>query len=202
MMIRSARFWIPMTVFQVVFGLAIFTITRQYYIHDSDNLSADPTTIGQPSTVWPDRITEPNSAQSGLSTFSQPIIEDPAQISRQADEFFSNKQYNRAAELYEQLVALNPNDVNTYNNLGIALHYLGRSAEALRKLDEGVAVDPTYQRIWLTLGFVNSQLDNTEQARTALTTAVQMGTDNKVGQSAVQMLKTLPVDTRLLVDSH
>ncbi len=171
-MIRSARFWIMMTVFQVVFGLAIFTITRQYYIHNSDNVSAEP------------------------------IIEDAALISRQAEEAFANKQYNRAAELYEQLLALSPNNVTAYNNLGITLHYLGRSAEALRKLNEGVAVDPTYQRLWLTLGFVNSQLGDTEQARTALTSAAQMGADNEVGQSALKMLENLPVDTLPLVDSH
>jgi Flp pilus assembly protein TadD len=179
------------TVFQVVFGLAIFIITRQYYIHNSDDVSAEPTVKG-----------EPNPAQFGLPRFSQAIIEDAPLISRQADEAFANKQYNRAAELYEQLLALSPNNVTAYNNLGITLHYLGRSAEALRKLNEGVAVDPTYQRLWLTLGFVNSQLGDTEQARIALTSAAQMGTDNEVGQSALEMLENLPGDTLPLVDSH
>ncbi len=201
-MICSARFWIMMTGFQVVFGLAIFTITRQYYIHNSDNVSAEPTMKGEPSIAWPDPITETNPAQFGLPRSSQPIIEDAALISRQADEAFANKQYNRAAELYKQLLALSPNNVTAYNNLGITLHNLGRSAEALRKLNEGVAVDPTYQRIWLTLGFVNSQLGDTEQARTALTSAAQMGADNEVGQSALKLLENLSVDTLPLVDSH
>ena len=191
-MIHSPKFWIPMTVFQVVFGLAVFAITRQYYIHDLDNVSARPTVIRQPSHLWPDRITETNQARFSSSTFSQSAIEDPVEISRQADEFFTKKQYDRAADLYERLLVFGPNNVDTYNNLGITLHYLGRSAEALRKLNEGVAVDPTYQRIWLTLGFVNSQLGNTEQARTALTTAAKMGANNEVGQSAVRMLEDLP----------
>jgi tetratricopeptide (TPR) repeat protein len=201
-MIRNARFWIMMTVFQVVFGLVIFTITRQYYIHNSDSVSAESTMKGEPSIASPDRITETNPAQFGLPRSSQPTIEDAALISRQAEEAFANEQYNRAAELYEQLLALNLNNVTAYNNLGITLYYLGRSAEALRKLNEGVAVDPTYQRIWLTLGFVNSQLGDTEQARTALTSAAQMGADNEVGQSALKMLENLPVDTLPLVDSH
>ncbi len=191
-MMRGAKFWIPMTVFQVVFGLAVFAITRQYYIHDSDNVSARPTVIRQPSHLWPDRITETDQARFSSSTFSQSAIEDPVEISRQADEFFTKKQYDRAADLYARLLVFGPNNVDTYNNLGITLHYLGRSAEALRKLNEGVAVDPTYQRIWLTLGFVNSQLGNTEQARTALTTAAKMGANSEVGQSAVRMLEDLP----------
>lgn len=189
MMIGSARFWIMMAVFQVVFGLAIFTITRQYYIQNSDNVSAEPTILGDPSIAGPDRITDTN-------------LEGPALISRQADEAFTNEQFDRAAELYEQLLALSPNNVTAYNNLGITLHNLGRSDEALGKLNEGVAVDPTYQRIWLTLGFVSIQLGDTEQARTALTSAVQMGADNEVGQAASEMLENLTVNPLPLVDSH
>jgi Flp pilus assembly protein TadD len=83
-------------------------------------------------------------------------------------------------------------NVNTYNNLGITLFYLGRSDDALRRLNEGIALDPSYQRIWLTLGFVNGQLGNFREARTALNRAVGMGADNEIGQSAMQMLDGLP----------
>jgi Flp pilus assembly protein TadD len=72
------------------------------------------------------------------------------------------------------------------------LHYLGRSTEALDILHKGVAVDSNYQRIWLTLGFVNKQLGNSEQARKALTTAVQLDPDTDVGKSAAKMLEGLP----------
>ena len=51
-----------------------------------------------------------------------------------------------------------------------SIHYtkLYESGEALSRLDEGVAADPGNQRIWLTLGFVNSQLGNIDEARKAL----------------------------------
>ena len=191
-MVLNLKFWIPMTVFQIVFGLTVFAITRQYYIQDSDNLSDEPTEISQPSFVWPDGIMETNPAQLNSSTFSQSTIEDPAEISRQADEYFTKKQYEKAAELYERLLVLGPNNVETYNDLGITLHYLGRSSEALSRLNEGVAVDPTHQRIWLTLGFVYSRVGNTESARTALTAAAKIDADNEIGKSAVKMLENLP----------
>ena len=191
-MTHSLKFWVSMTLFQVIFGLAIFAITRQYYNYEPVNVSADSTAILQPSLASPYGITETNPAQINASTFGDIAIQDPVEISRQADEFFANGQYDRAAGLYQRLLELAPNNVDTYNNLGITLHYLGRSTEALDKLNEGVAVDATYQRIWLTLGFVNSQLGNSEQARAALTTAVKMGSDNEVGQSAVKMLENLP----------
>lgn len=189
---QKLKFWIPMTLFQVVFGLTIFTITRQYYIQDSDNVSDNTTEIIQPAFVWPDSITETNPALLNSSIFSQSTIENPAEISRQANEYFTKKQYDKAAELYERLLVLAPNNVNTYNNLGITLHYLGRSSEALHWLNEGVAVDQTHQRTWLTLGFVYSQVGNTENARSALATAAKIDADNEIGKSAVKMLENLP----------
>lgn len=191
-MIRDAKFWISMTVFQVLFGLAVFVITRDYYIHDADNVSAHPSTIDQSALAWPNGITAADIARLSSSALSESTIQDPVEISRQADQFFANKQYNRAADSYERLLAFNPNNVEIHNNLGLTLHYLGRSDEALRRLNDGAAVDPTNQRIWLTLGFVNSQLGNTEQARTALTTATQIGTDETIRQSAMKMLEDLP----------
>ena len=189
---QKLKFWIPMTLFQVVFGLTIFTITRQYYIQDSDNVSDNTTEIIQPAFVWPDSITETNPALLSPSILSQSIIENPAEISRQANEYFTKKQYDKAAKLYERLLVLAPNNVNTYNNLGITLHYLNRSTEALHWLKEGVAVDQTHQRTWLTLGFVYSQVGNTEKARSALATAAKIEADNEIGKSAVKMLENLP----------
>ena len=191
-MIRSPKFWISMAVFQVVFGLAVFAVTRQYYLHSPDNNRPKITAPSQPAPDMPDRITKFNPSPLDLPNLSQPVIDDPLAISRQADESFNKKDYGRAADLYQRLLELDPNDVDTYNNLGLTLHYLGRSTEAIDKLNEGAGVDPTYQRIWLTLGFVNNQVGNTEKARTALTAAVKINADNDVGQAAAKMLENLP----------
>ncbi len=186
----NPKIWIPMALFQVAFGLAVFAITRQYYLPEVTKIKAE--TIPS-SSVALDRITGTNPPLNNLSTFNQlKGSKDPAELSRRANELFAGKQFQRAAELYAELLAFDPNNVNTYNNLGITLHYLGRSAEAIGKLNEGIAVDSTYQRIWLTLGYVNSQVGNTRQARSALETAVKMDSDNEIGQSAIKMLNDLP----------
>jgi len=188
----NAKFWIPFAVFQVVFGLAVFAITRDYYVQDTVEVSAHPPIVGQSASAWPNAIAETQIARLGSPAMSEPAIQDPFEISRRANEYFANRQYDRAADMYEQLLAFSPNDAEIYNNLGLTLHYLGRSTEALGKLNEGVAADPEHQRIWLTLGYVNSQLGNTEQARAALTTAAQIGTDESIRQSALTMLEGLP----------
>jgi len=181
-----------MAVFQVLFGLAVFAITRDYYAGNAAAVSAHPAVTGQSAAVWPNNISESEIARLTTSPSSNLPVEDPFEISRQAEQFFANRQYDRAAEAYEKLLAFDPNNVETYNNLGLTLHYIGRSDEALSRLNEGVAKDVENQRIWLTLGYVNSQLGNTEDARLALTTAVQIGSNESIRQSAQQMLEALP----------
>jgi len=190
-MIKSPKFWISMVVFQVVFGLAVFSITRNYYNPESEYTSTGSAVQSQ-SPILQDQIAGSSSSLINSSTFSQSASKDPDEIARQGDELFANKEYELAAQRYEQLLELAPNNVDTYNNLGITLHYIGRSSEAVDKLNEGVAVDPGYQRIWLTLGYVNSQIGNIEQARTALTNALNMDANNDIGQSATKMLENLP----------
>ena len=107
----------------------------------------------------------------GKGVYAEPV----AEMARQADTLFREKQYDRAAELYARLLERNPDNVETRNNLGLTLFYLGRREEALRQLREGAAAHPEHQRIWLTLGFVSSQLGNVEEARTALTKATETG---------------------------
>ena len=191
-MIREPKFWISMAVFQVLFGLAVFAITREYYAPDAKIVSAHPSTLNQPAVVWPNGITQTEIARLSSPTFGNPATQDPVELFRQAEQFFANRQYDQAADSYERLLAFRPNDAEIYNNLGLTLHYLGRPSESLRRLDEGVAVDPNHQRIWLTLGYVNSQLGNTVQAREALTKASQVGTDDSIRQSAIKMLEALP----------
>lgn len=191
-MVVKSKFWIGITVFQVIFGLTIFGITRQYYMGDSAEVSLAPAIASEPSLVMPELSTVNNSNKINASTFAQSNIENPAELTRQANEFFSQKQFDRAADAYERLLALDPSNVETYNNLGITLHYLGNSSEALRHLNEGIIVDSTHQRIWLTLGYVNSQVGNIEQARIALTMARKLNPDNEIGRSAVKMLENLP----------
>ena len=184
---RSTKFWVLLGIFQVFFGFAVFAITRDYY---------------QVENVAPGYSVESGVAAGGGFSSIDPALLDslgndaafpqkPDEILRRANQHFANRQYAKAAELYEKLLTYDANNVDTLNNLGLTLHYVGRSEESLRRLNEGVAVDPDYQRIWLTLGFVNSDLGNVEEARSALITAADMDPDNEVGKSASRMLTEL-----------
>ena len=190
-MIRDSKFWISMSVFQILFALAVFAITREYYASDVNEVVSQPPTTSQSEPAWPNNISQAEIDRLSLPNLGDLAPQDPIEIYRQANEFFANRQYDRAAEYYERLLEFSPNDGEIHNNLGITLHYLGRSSEALERLNKGITIDPDHQRSWLTLGFVNSQLGNTEQARTALINATQVGTDESIRLSAKKMLEDL-----------
>jgi len=190
-MFSNPRFWIFMALFQVTFGLAVFAATRHFYLQDPDAVAAVPANSNTVQREWPENSQASDLEQLITSVPGPSNTTDPWVLADQADEAFGNQQYEQAADLYHQLLMADPNNVDTYNNLGITLHYLGRSAQALGVLNEGVTIDPGYQRIWLTLGFVNSQAGNIDEARSALDTAVELDSDNEVGQSALKMLEAL-----------
>ena len=191
-MTKNYTFWIALAAFEVVFGLAVFTLTRQYYLGNQAPVDTQRSLARESAAPRTDTITIDDLAQFNLSVPAQSLPDNPVEISRQANEFFGSAQYEQAAMLYEKLLDFGPDNADTYNNLGITLHYLGRSDEALQKLNAGIAVDPSHQRIWLTLGFVNSQLGNTDAARSALTTAMEIGSDESIRKSAAEMLEGLP----------
>ena len=186
-----------MILFQVIFGLVVFAATRSYYKQDHGAPPAAANPNRPPILRWDELAqpgqpaAQPGSPPSSAESTRIAMISDPNELGRLASQYYTNKQYALAAEAYVRLLTFDPN-VEVYNNLGITLFSMGRVGEALSALNEGVALDPSYQRIWLTLGFVNSRMGNVEEARQALTTAVGMGADTDVGQSAQQMLDDLP----------
>lgn len=189
---RSRKFWLYLAVFQIAFGLTIFAVTRAFYVGDTDlggNVSAIASAV---PAMDKDQGFDFDPAMLDMLTAVQPVSSDPVEISRLADESFVDKRYVTAASLYEELLTHDPHNVDVLNNLGITLHYLGRSSDALVRLNEGASVDPTNQRIYLTLGFVNNALGNSEQARVALTNAVRMDAQSSIGISAAKMLESLP----------
>jgi tetratricopeptide (TPR) repeat protein len=189
---RDMKFWLSMGAFQLAFGLAVFFLTRQYYLEAPVARTTPVDATLDATKNWLDEVSVANPATRQLPVTDPSGIDDPFELSRRADEYFSDKDYASAARYYERLLQIDPVNVDIYNNLGLTLHYLGRSTEAVAKLGQGIAIDPANQRIWLTLGFVNSQAGDIEEARRALARAVELAADTQVGQSAASMLESLP----------
>jgi tetratricopeptide (TPR) repeat protein len=71
-----------------------------------------------------------------------------------ADAYFERKQFSKAVANYKRAVQADPGNVDFYNDIGLAMHYMGDSAGALKYIEEGINKNPYKQRIWLTKGFI------------------------------------------------
>ncbi|NOZ69090.1 MAG: tetratricopeptide repeat protein, partial [Deferribacteres bacterium] len=107
------------------------------------------------------------------------------------EKYFQENRFIEAIEMFERVIKLDPDNVDAYNDLGLAYHYTGRSDIAVDRLRMGAVVGPSYQRIWLSLGFVLLSKGKTEDARLALQKAVELDPDSGAGREAKSMLEGL-----------
>ena len=82
-----------------------------------------------------------------LQRFDQALSLDPntKTIRRLAHLRLEQQRYDEALKFFQLLIDIDPNDAATYSNMGIALYYLGRSAEALQRFDQALSLDPTLE---------------------------------------------------------
>lgn len=176
-------FWIALAIFQIAFGTTVFLVTRSYYINEE-----------QPVTPTSLDIQSMNSLGASVNTglpLNPAQARTPEALARLADTHFSNRQYDAAVVLYEQLLPQDPANVDILNNLALTLHYVGRSDDALRRIEEGIAVDASHQRIRLTQGFVLSQLGRSTEAVAALNRAIELNSASEIADSARRMLSDI-----------
>jgi tetratricopeptide (TPR) repeat protein len=184
----SALQWIILLLFQAFYGFAVFTLTKEHYqrstIAPAPTQTQPAAAVRAPANIMPQF--------GGDSVIPESVIQDnPQLLAKLGDERFSERRYPEAVELYQKVLALDPNDIDTHNDLGLALHYLGRSNEALVVLKQGVEKNPKFQRIWLTLGFVQMKTAEKDEAKFALQQALEIDPGNAVGAEAKRLLSSL-----------
>ncbi|MEF9437776.1 MAG: tetratricopeptide repeat protein [Candidatus Mariimomonas ferrooxydans] len=102
-----------------------------------------------------------------------------------------SKGFQDAIDIYETVLKLNPDDVDTYNDLGLALHYIGKSDRAIDTLRRGTEVNPSFQRMWLSLGFVLTATEKNDEAKKALKKAFELDPHSEPGLEAKRILGLL-----------
>lgn len=109
--------------------------------------------------------------------------------SRMADALFNIRRFDEAIVYYKKAILLNPGDVDSYNDLGLANYYTGDTAGGLKFVEEGIKKSPDYQRIWLTKGFLLAYgLGNREEATVAWEKAISIDPESSVGKAAYAYL--------------
>ncbi|MBI3753711.1 MAG: tetratricopeptide repeat protein [Deltaproteobacteria bacterium] len=136
---------------------------------------------------------QPSFAQHDYTAEVQRILKERPNDARAFAEvgsiYFDQHKFTDAIEYYKKAVAMDPEDVNSYNDLGLSYHYIGMSDEGLKYVEEGIKKNPAYQRIWLTKGFILAIKGNIADARSAWEKAYKMDPNSDVGRSAASFLE-------------
>ena len=179
----SYKKWIIIALIIVVGGFLIINLTS------TSNKGRETSTEREsngPSTTGP--LLDPESEERMLTARIEEYSDNPVALSSIGDEYFETKRYVMAIKVYEKVLELNPDDVDTYNDLGLALHFSGRSDEAIMKLKKGIETEPSFQRIWLSLAFVLISTEQTEEARGVLEKTVELDPESGVAQEAKKFI--------------
>lgn len=124
-----------------------------------------------------------------LETRLQQDPKNPEVLWRLGDAYFDAKQFSESAKYYKKVLEVKPGETDLYNDLGLSLHYLGNSAEALKYIEEGIKKNPYHQRIWLTKGFVLAYgTGDLEGARVAWEKANALNPESQIGKAAAEYL--------------
>lgn len=194
----SALQWTLFIAFLAFYGFAVFALTRDYLLRHP------PTPIASASAPHqlPDEQRQANAQALG-ARMRQALNGMPGEgeidlgstdrgaLAAAADRLFVARRFDDAIPVYQRLLELKPDDADTRNDLGLALHYTGRSSEAIAMLQQGAGDTPEFQRIWLSLGFVALQAGEVPLAREALERAKAIDQDTEVGREAARLLEAI-----------
>ena len=165
----------------LVAGVLIFAVTNSNRKEDKS-----PFPAMQKGSAPPGPLRE-----NGATVRKEDLPDNPEELALLGDKYFEAGNYNEAVQAYEKAIQLSPNDVDTYNDLGLALHYLKRSDAAEEILRKGTRVNPSYQRIWLSLGFVLMSTGQQEEAKTILRKVAAMDPGTDIGMEAKKLLNSV-----------
>jgi tetratricopeptide (TPR) repeat protein len=105
------------------------------------------------------------------------------------DIYFDLKQFDTAAEYYKKVIAIKPDNADAYKEIGLALHYLGKSAEGLGYIDEGLKRNQYNQKMWLTKGFIHAYgMNDLKGARQAWEKTKALDPESQGGKAAAEYL--------------
>jgi Flp pilus assembly protein TadD len=186
--------WLIAVAIFAFYGFAVFAVTRDYYLRHPPRPSlataSTTATAGADAAALGAQLRA--AAQDADSSLPAELLaSDPALLSQEADRLFAAQRFAEAVTLYRKALELDPTDAGSRNDLGLALHYAGNSQQGIEVLRAGADAAPDFQRIWLSLGFVAAQANQTEQAREALTRAQALDPDTDVGVEAARLLGLL-----------
>jgi len=109
---------------------------------------------------------------------------DPQQLSREARVAAERGEFDRAEDLYKQILRLNPNLAETHSNLGMVYFTQNKFAEAKVAFQSALRLNPQLARARHFLGITNAELGQFAEALPLLSEAFEIRGDPEMRRVA------------------
>ncbi len=100
------------------------------------------------------------------------VLDQATVFARQATEAMRNNDWKTAADMWENLLKIQPDSAAALSNLGSVEIKLDKPTEARAHLEKAVALRPNLPAAWMTLGMLHLEQKNPMLAVSCLTRAV------------------------------
>ena len=157
--------------------------------HQLSNFQALPAE-GKPISEWfPDRVGWKNVAESIQESIDkiQTQVEAPSRTSekelraelafQQGNVLVMLEQMNRAIEVYSHAIELNPNNIYTYNNRGVAYGAKGDYDRAIADYTKAIQLNPNYADAYFNRGAAYLKTGGFEQILDDYNRAIELKPD-------------------------
>ena len=105
----------------------------------------------------------PQSAEAHFRRALQLKPRNMEELEQLARSHFRRKHYRQALELYRMLLESNPDSASTHADIGVTLYYLDRTEEAIRSLEQALALDPSLETARTNLEEIRKRIRHLEK---------------------------------------
>ena len=136
------------------------------------------------------RLDEARAADLRLVAEQNP--QDPAPRTELGNLYFDAERYEDAIQLYEEVLRLDPDNVNVSTDLGVSYYYTNQPDRALEQFDRSLSIDVRHTKTILNVGIVRAfGKQNLDGAVAAWRQVVELAPDSPEGRAAQQAIDTI-----------
>jgi type IV pilus biogenesis/stability protein PilW len=141
-----------------------------------------------PAPPQPISKTSPPSLKEAISTKSIEVKqEDPKALALASEilthfnlgvQFYNQRQFSKAIQAYQKVIALDPTYIEAYNNLGIIYQEIGDFDRAFEAFQKSIEINPQYEKGHNNLGILFYLKGRNEEALEAFQKALAINPNN------------------------
>ena len=161
--------------------------TQMYLTHIDADGNSSPAILIDNATAANRAVNIPefvNTPGDGIEDIQVPAV-DVYKLIDQAEQLENRKEYEQAQAIWRKVLAIDPNDAKSHNDLGVNLFLLGDPEQAYEQLREAISINTLLVEAHYNLGRFLLQEGHPSEALAELETTVNLTPRFHPGQEAL-----------------